>query len=214
MKHTAAIFDLDGVLVDTAKFHYLAWRDIAARLGLDFTLEQNEALKGVSRMGSLDIIVRLSGKTVPLEQRELLAAEKNEKYVALTETLTESDCLPGAKEFLQTLRQAGIPTALGSASRNALPVLDRLGITSLFDVIIDGTKVQHPKPDPEVFLRGAQELRVPVSECVVFEDAAAGIRAAKTAGMYTVGIGDPKVLSMADMVIPHLDTSIIPSLFL
>jgi beta-phosphoglucomutase len=211
--YKVAIFDLDGVLVDTAKYQYLAWKETALELGFDFTLEQNELLKGVSRLASMEIIASLSGKQLTEHEKQRLAAEKNERYIKLINTVTPQELLPGALECLRTLKQHGIKIVLGSASKNAMPVLEQTGIVELFDAIIDGNSVSNAKPAPEVFLKGAHEVAIPVHECVVFEDSAAGIEAAKTGGMFVVGVGEPDVLGKADAVVKRLDTNEIYCLF-
>jgi beta-phosphoglucomutase len=200
----AALFDLDGVIVDTAKYHYIAWREMANGLGFDLTPEQNERLKGVSRVESLNIILDIGGVTKSAEERERLGASKNARYVELISRMDASEILKGAKEYLEALRAQGIKVALGSASKNAGLILDNLGIQPLFDAIIDGTKVTKSKPDPEVFLLGAKAVGVEPAACVVFEDAAAGIEAAKAAGMSAVGIGHAENLPKADLVVPGL----------
>ncbi len=200
----AAIFDLDGVIVDTAKYHYLAWKRLANECGFDFTEADNERLKGVSRIRSLEILLQIGGLTFDDGPKAQMAAQKNEWYVDYIRHMDVSEILPGAIEYLQRLRAKGVKTALGSASRNAPLILERLGISALFDVIVDGNKVTKAKPDPEVFLRAADELGIPPASCVVFEDAEAGIEAAHRAGMGAVGIGDPSTLKEADIVIPGL----------
>ena len=212
-KFRAALFDLDGVLVDTAKYHYLAWKNLAHELGFDFTEKDNERLKGVSRVRSLEILLEIGGLTFNEVTRARLAAQKNEEYVNYIQNLDETELLRGAKECLLALRARKVKIALGSASKNALLILNNLKIMELFDVVIDGNKALHAKPDPQVFLLGAQELGVDPADCVVFEDAEAGIQAAKAAGMYVVGIGQPEVLSAADMVVPGLYAFNVDSLF-
>jgi beta-phosphoglucomutase len=200
----AALFDLDGVIVDTAKFHYLAWRELANGLGFDISEEQNERLKGISRMESLDVILSIGGTSLPVEEKLRLATIKNARYVEMIKQLDASEILRGAKEYLLELRGRGVKIALGSASKNAEIILKNLGILELFDVVIDGNKVSKSKPDPEVFLLGAKALAVAPSECVVYEDAAAGVEAAKAGGMYAVGIGRAENLPLADLVVPGL----------
>ncbi len=200
----AAIFDLDGVLVDTAEFHYRAWCELALALGFDFSREANEQLKGVSRMQSLEILLAHGGLTVDDRRKAELAETKNRTYQKLLRELDPSSLLPGAGACLIECRCRGLKIALGSASKNAGFVLERLGIVDLFDAIVDGTKVSASKPDPEIFLRGACELGVAPEECVVFEDAAAGIVAAKRAGMLAIGVGEPANLPGADRVIAGL----------
>lgn len=202
----ACLFDLDGVLVDTAKYHYIAWRRLAAHLGFAFTEADNEQLKGVSRMASLDILLNIGGMSdrfMPVE-KEALAKEKNDNYVDLISRMTPDEILPGAAELLRDLRQAGILIALGSASKNAPAILRRLQLTPLFDALVDGTQVQRAKPDPEVFLLGAEKLGLDPACCIVFEDAAAGIQAAHSAGMKAIGIGRPEILREAELVVPGL----------
>ncbi|ADN02471.1 beta-phosphoglucomutase [Spirochaeta thermophila] len=199
-----AIFDLDGVIVDTARYHYLAWRRLAEELGFEFTPEHNERLKGVSRMRSLEILLEVGGISVSPEEKQQLAEKKNRWYVEYISALTPDALLPGAREFLTWLRDRGVKIALGSASKNAPLILDRLGITGLFDAVVDGTMVEKAKPDPEVFLKGAGLMDVDPRECVVFEDAVAGIEAARRGGMKAVGVGDPEVLAEADWVVRSL----------
>jgi beta-phosphoglucomutase len=198
----ACIFDLDGVIVDTAKYHFIAWRNIAKDLGFEFTEIHNERLKGVSRMRSLEILLEVGGISLDAKTKEKLAKRKNDEYLEYITKMTPDEILPGASAFLKDLRNNGILTALGSASKNSMIILNRLNIASLFDVIIDGNKVSKAKPDPEVFLRGAEELKIPPVNCIVFEDAEAGVEAAIAAGMKCIGIGDTVILAKANAVIP------------
>jgi beta-phosphoglucomutase len=200
----AALFDLDGVLVDTAKYHYLAWNRLAGELGFVFTPAHNERLKGVSRMRSLEILLEVGGLNPPQAERERMAAKKNAWYVEMLGGLTAKDVLPGARETLLAMRERGIRTALGSASRNTPLILDKLGIGPLLDVVIDGNTAERAKPDPQVFLLGAQALGIAPAECVVFEDAAAGIEAAHAGGMVAVGVGSAENLPEADLLVPGL----------
>ena len=200
----AALFDLDGVIVDTARYHYLAWRELANGLGFDLSEQQNERLKGVSRMESLDVVLGIGGVTVGADEKLLLATTKNTRYVEMITQIDPSEILPGAKEYLLALRARGVKIALGSASKNAEIILEKLGIRPLFDAVIDGNMVSKSKPDPEVFLLGARVLGVAPSACVVFEDAAAGIDAARAGGMHAVGIGRSENLPLADLVVPGL----------
>ena len=203
---SACIFDLDGVLVDTAKYHYLAWKRLAEELGFYFSEADNERLKGVSRMASLDILLEVGGITKLSAQDKLAMADrKNSWYVEYISKMTPEEVLPGALDFLQQVKAAGVKIALGSASKNAGMILQRTNIAPFFDVVIDGSKVSNAKPDPEIFLLGARELGVPPSECIVFEDAAAGIEAAIRAGMKCVGVGKPAILHRATIVIPGFD---------
>lgn len=201
----AAIFDLDGVIVNTARYHYLAWKRLANELGFDFTEQDNERLKGVSRARSLEILLEIGGLSLDETSKQALAAKKNAWYVEYIRRMDASEILPGATEYLSLLRERGVKTALGSASQNAPLILERLGLTQMFDAIVDGRLVQRAKPDPEVFLRAAEALGIPPAECVVFEDAEAGVEAARRADMGCVGIGDPVVLRNADVIVRGLD---------
>jgi beta-phosphoglucomutase len=201
----ACIFDLDGVIVDTAVYHYKAWKRLANEMGFDFTEHDNEKLKGVSRMASLDLILQWGGLTKTDAEKEVLADKKNAWYVDMINHMTPAEILPGAKEFVESCKSAGIKTALGSASKNSETILEKMGIDHLFDVVIDGNSVSKPKPDPEVFLKGAEELHISPANCVVFEDAIAGIQAAINGGMRSVGIGSPENLNKANLVVSGLD---------
>lgn len=193
------IFDLDGVIVDTAKYHYLAWKELADSLGIRFTKQDNERLKGVSRIRSFEIILEINGITMPEEQKQACCTQKNDLYLNYIHKLREDEILPGVKQFLLDARTAGYKIALGSASKNTMLILEKLKITNLFDAVIDGTKVTRAKPDPEVFLKGAEALGIPAGECIVFEDAQAGVEAAHNAGMIAVGIGSRDRLPDADL---------------
>ena len=193
------LFDLDGVIVDTAVFHFQAWRRCSHKLGGDFTEAQNEELKGVSRVDSLKKIIEWTGASVTADEFEALMVEKNEWYLELVQELSAADGLPGAVAFLQHAHAQGIKIALGSASKNAPMILDKMGLTPLFDAIIDGNNVINGKPHPEVFLKGAAALGLNPEECIVFEDSIAGVQAAKTGGMSCVGIGTPETLEGADV---------------
>ena len=199
-----AIFDLDGVIVDTAKYHFLAWRSLAKELGFEFTEADNEQLKGVSRTESLRILLSIGGVDLSEEEQSVLADRKNVSYVEYISELDESELLLGVQEYLISLRNRGVKIALGSASKNATFILDKLNITHLFDAIVDGNKTTRAKPDPEVFLIACDELRLQPKDCVVFEDAVAGVEAAKSAGIQVVGIGQPSILNQADIVIDGL----------
>ena len=201
----ACIFDLDGVVVDTAKYHFIAWRALAEELGFEFTLEDNERLKGVSRMQSLDILLEIGGLKFSEPEKLAMAKKKNMLYVSYIEKMTPEETLPGVETFLRELRTAGIRIALGSASKNAPMILERIHLSEMFDAIVDGNSISEAKPNPEVFLKGAEKLGVLPENCVVFEDAIAGIEAAQNANMYSVGIGEPETLGFADLVIPGFD---------
>lgn len=199
------IFDLDGVIVDTAKYHYKAWKRIADELGFEFTEQHNERLKGVSRMRSLDILLEVGNINVDEETKLKLAEKKNNWYVEYISKMDKSEILPGVEDCIKSLKQKNIKTAIGSASKNTMLILKNLDIAHYFDAIIDGNKVTKAKPDPEVFLLGAKELGLNPENCVVFEDAEAGIQAAKAAGMMAVGIGSPSILKEADLVVSGFD---------
>lgn len=204
-----AIFDLDGVLVDTAKYHYLAWRELADSLGFEFTVAHNERLKGVSRTRSLEILLEIGGITASDEQKQVWAKEKNDRYVAMLQNLSREEMLCGAYDYLQKLHREGVKIALGSASKNAPMILEKLGITDLFDAVVDGNAVSKAKPDPEVFLKGAEALGLSPADCVVFEDSQAGIEAAKAGGFGIVAVdkaggvlvgGDRTVTCLGDLL--------------
>lgn len=201
----ACLFDLDGVIVDTAKYHFLAWKRLADEMGFEFTQDDNERLKGVSRMHSLDILLEIGKVEKTQEEKEELATKKNEWYVEYIKKLKPEEILPGVSSFLTELREQGIKIALGSASKNAPLILEGLNLTGYFDAVIDGTKVSKAKPDPEVFLKGAEALGVDADQCIVFEDAQAGIEAAKNGGMLCVAIGSPANLSGYDYIMPGFE---------
>lgn len=194
------IFDLDGVIVDTAKYHYLAWKKLANQLGFEFTEEQNELFKGVSRKRCLDILLEMGNLSANQEQKDVWMIEKNNDYLAYIEKMDDSEILPDVPKILTLLKENAIPIALGSASKNALPILEKVGLAHFFDVIVDGNSVTKAKPDPEVFLMAAKKMNLSPSNCIVFEDAVAGIEAANTANMISIGIGDKKVLSQANYI--------------
>jgi beta-phosphoglucomutase len=202
MQKKAFIFDLDGVIVDTAKFHYLAWKKLANDLGFDFTETQNEMLKGVSRSKSLEILLGIGNISLTQAQKEKLMDEKNQRYLSSVESLGASEILPGIKDLILYLKRKNILVALGSASKNAIPLLKSLELFDHFDAIVDGNDVTHAKPDPEVFLKAAEKLNVSPENCVVVEDSLAGIQAANIAGMTSVGIGSPENLYGSDFLFP------------
>jgi len=204
MRTAACIFDLDGVIVDTAKYHFLAWKRLTDQLGIHFTEEDNERLKGVSRMASLDIILEL-GNLNPDESRKLeYATLKNNWYIDYISKMTPDEILPGCLAFINELRNANIRVAIGSASKNTPMILKRVGIKELFDAVADGNNVSKAKPNPEVFLKAAEMVRVKPGKCVVFEDAVAGVQAALNAGMICIGVGSPKILTEAHFVVTGL----------
>ena len=198
MTKTGFIFDLDGVIVDTAKYHYLAWKKLAEELGVNFTEEDNENFKGVSRKRCLEILLEMGNIQVSQEQFDGWLQEKNEDYLSYIATMDESEILPDVVKVLDFLKEKDIPMALGSASKNARPILEKVKLITYFDTVVDGNAVTKAKPDPEVFVIAANTLGVSPEHCVVFEDALAGIEAANIAGMKSVGIGDPEVLTEAD----------------
>lgn len=202
----AIIFDLDGVIVDTAVFHYQAWKRLANNFGYDLTLEQNERLKGVSRMESLEILLSIGNKSIESEEEKIeLATKKNDWYRENILKMTPADILPGVKNFLIELKNTNYKIAIGSSSKNAGTILERIGFDNFFDSVVDGTKITNSKPDPEVFLKAAEELNVAPENCLVFEDAAAGIEAAKKANMLAIGVGEYENLPDADKIIPNFE---------
>jgi len=199
------IFDLDGVIVDTAKYHYLAWKELAESLGFAFTKKDNERLKGVSRMRSLDILLEIGKKNFDKETKLKFAENKNKKYLEYILKMTPDEILPGVIDFMNVLKNKNIKIALGSASKNAMTILNQLNLTNYFNAVIDGTKVSNAKPDPEVFLKGAEALNLKPEECLVFEDAEAGIEAAIKGRFKCVGIGSPEILSKANHIMPGFE---------
>ena len=197
MTRKAFIFDLDGVIVDTAKYHFLAWQKIASDLGIEFTPEHNEELKGVSRVRSLDIILKLGNIEASEENKNKWLTQKNEDYLSYIENMDETEILPGVVNILEFIKEKKQLIALGSASKNARPILEKVKILQMFDVIVDGNDVTNAKPDPEVFLRAAKLLNATNENSMVFEDSVAGIQAANIANMTSIGIGDEKILHEA-----------------
>ncbi len=194
------IFDLDGVIVDTAKYHFLAWQNLANSLGISFSEEQNEQLKGVSRVRSLEKILEWGNKTISEEEFTRLMHDKNEEYLNYISKMNVSEILPDVPRVLDYLMSKDQAIALGSASKNARIILEKVELKDKFHTIVDGTNVSKAKPDPEVFLIGAQQLGVSPEDCIVFEDSVAGVQAANTANMISIGIGNPEVLHEADYV--------------
>jgi len=197
MSKKAFIFDLDGVIVDTAKYHFLAWQKLAQELGIEFTPEHNEELKGVSRVRSLDIILALGNVQASQEDKNKWLIQKNEEYLSYLVDMDESELLPGVINVLEFIKEKKQLIALGSASKNARPILEKTGILHFFDAIVDGNDVANAKPDPEVFLRAAKLVKANNKNCIVFEDSVAGIQAANIANMISVGIGDAEILHEA-----------------
>ena len=200
----ACIFDLDGVVVDTARYHFMAWKRLTDDLGIRFTEKDNEHLKGVSRMASLDIILDMGEQKLNTSEKEELAALKNKWYLEFINRMTPRDLLPGTLELIDNLKKINIKIALGSASKNTPLILEKIGLENVFEAVADGNNVHKAKPDPEVFLKAAEMLGVETKRCVVFEDAYAGVEAALNAGMLCIGIGDRDVLKDAHMVIKGL----------
>lgn len=215
MSKKAFIFDLDGVIVDTAKYHFMAWQKLADSLDILFTPEHNEELKGVSRVRSLEIILELGNVTATEEEKQKWLTQKNEDYLSYIEKMDESEILPAVRETLEFIKENGQHVALGSASKNARPILEKVNLLHFFDVIVDGNDVTNAKPDPEVFVRASRLLGVSNEDAIVFEDSVAGIQAANIAGMLSIGIGEKSVLKEAKYCFPnflHMDTSFIETL--
>ncbi len=197
MSKKVFIFDLDGVIVDTAKYHFLAWQKFAQELGIEFTPEHNEELKGVSRVRSLDIILALGNIQASPEDKNKWLIQKNEEYLSHLVDMDENELLPGVINVLEFIKEKKQLIALGSASKNARPILEKTGILRFFDAIVDGNDVTNAKPDPEVFLRAAKLVKVAKKNAIVFEDSVAGIQAANIANMISVGIGEEAILHEA-----------------
>ncbi len=200
MNKKGFIFDLDGVIVDTAKYHFLAWRKLANSIGVDFTHEQNEQLKGVSRVKSLEKILEWGNKTISEEEFQQLMSSKNDDYLSYISNMDEDEILIDVPKILDYLIEQNQGISLGSASKNARAILDKVNLLSKFEAIVDGNGVAKGKPNPEVFLNAAQQLKIEPKNCIVFEDALAGIQAANAAQMISIGIGDKEVLHEADYI--------------
>ncbi|WP_207941935.1 beta-phosphoglucomutase [Enterococcus sp. DIV2402] len=200
------VFDLDGVITDTAKFHYLAWKDLADEIGIEIDLKFNEQLKGISRMDSLERILAYGNKAdaYTTEEKEALAEKKNTHYVELLQDLTPDDLLPGVQEFLNEAKAQNVPCAIASASKNAPFILEKLGVQEAFDAIVDPATLTKGKPDPEIFIRAAEAIKITPAEAVGFEDAQAGLDGIKAAGMYAVGVYSGEELHGADLIVNKL----------
>ncbi len=198
MNKKAIIFDLDGIIVDTAKYHYLAWKNLANELGFEFTENQNEQLKGVSRVRSLEILLEIGNIELSEDKKQTLLTEKNKEYLEYVNKMTSDEILPGIGKLLNYLEENNIKFALGSASKNATLILKKVGLLDKFTAIVDGNNVSKAKPDPEVFINAAEKLDREYSNCIVIEDALAGVQAANNAGMTSVGIGDKNILNEAN----------------
>ncbi|NHN26710.1 beta-phosphoglucomutase [Flavobacterium jejuense] len=209
------IFDLDGVIVDTARYHFLAWQRLASQLGIEFTPEHNEQLKGVSRVRSLDLILELGNIEASQEDKNKWLVQKNTEYLSYIEEIDQSEILPGILTVLNYLKEHKQNIVLGSASKNARPILEKTSIIHYFDAIVDGNDVTNAKPDPEVFLQGAKKINATPTNCIVFEDSVAGIQAANSANMISIGVGEKEVLYEAQFVFPdftHIDTTFLENL--
>jgi len=200
MNKKGFIFDLDGVIVDTAKYHFLAWKKLANSIGVDFTDVQNEQLKGVSRVKSLEKILGWGGKRISEDTFQSLMSDKNEDYLKYIEKMNEDEILSDVPKVLNYLIEKKQPISLGSASKNARTILKKVNLDNKFDAIVDGNDVSQAKPNPEVFLIAAKHLKIKPEDCIVFEDSVAGIQAANKAKMKSIGIGAKDVLNEADFV--------------
>ncbi|UAB76105.1 beta-phosphoglucomutase [Mesoflavibacter sp. SCSIO 43206] len=215
MNKKGFIFDLDGVIVDTAKYHFLAWQKLAKSIGVDFSHEQNEQLKGVSRVKSLEKILAWGNKTISEDKFNALMASKNDDYLSFIAKMNHEEILPDVPKVLNYLKTQNQPISLGSASKNARQILEKVDLLKQFDAIVDGNDVSKAKPDPEVFLIAAKSLNVNPEDCIVFEDSVAGVQAANTANMISIGIGEENVLHEADYVFSNfteIDTAFIDKL--
>jgi beta-phosphoglucomutase len=197
----AVIFDLDGVIVDTAHYHYIAWKRLASEFGITLTLQHNELLKGVSRMRSLEIVLELGNIQLPEAEKEALADKKNKWFIEYIESIRPEEIFAGVPAMLANCRKQKLKVALASSSKNAPRVIELLGVANLFDTMVDGTMITHSKPDPEIFLLAAKKLNVTPNKCLVFEDAEAGVEAALAAGMKCVGVGSPEQLGKANIIV-------------
>lgn len=215
MNKKGFIFDLDGVIVDTAKYHFLAWQKLAKSIGIDFSHEQNEQLKGVSRVKSLEKILTWGNKTISEDKFNALMASKNDDYLSFIAKMNHDEILPDVPKVLNYLKEQNQPISLGSASKNARQILNKVDLLKQFDAIVDGNDVSKAKPDPEVFLIAAKALSIKPEDCIVFEDSVAGVQAANTANMISIGIGEQSVLNEADYVFSdftEIDTAFIDKL--
>ncbi|AEM78331.1 beta-phosphoglucomutase [Thermoanaerobacter wiegelii] len=203
-RYRGVIFDLDGVITDTARYHYLAWKKLADELGIYFDEVINERLKGVSRLQSLEIILEKSDKKYSQEEKEYYANKKNEYYKEMIKKITPEDLLPGVERFIEELKKRGIKIAIASVSKNAFTVVENLKIRDKFDYIVDANEIKRGKPDPEIFLNAAKHLGIPPAKCIGIEDSAAGITAIKKAGMFAVGVGNPETVKEADLILKDL----------
>lgn len=205
MKIKGLIFDLDGVLVTTEHNHFVAWKNTAEMLGIPFNEEDNEQLKGISRVDSLKKILELGQKTISEEVFNELLTKKNEFYLNSIADINQSNLLPGVLTLLEKANLHGLKCAVGSSSKNARFILSKLQIDTYFSVIVDGNDVSFPKPNPEVFIKGAKQMGLDPSECIVFEDAKSGVQAAKEGGFKAIGVGNPALIDFVDSYLPNLN---------
>ncbi len=205
MKYKGVIFDLDGVICSTDRYHYQAWKEVADREGIPFDETINNRLRGVSRMQSLEIILERAARAYSQAEKETLAEEKNTLYRSLLVHMTPDDCAPAVRETLLALRRAGLALAIGSSSKNTKFILSRIGLGDFFDAISDGTNIRHSKPDPEVFLMAADFLSLSPADCLVVEDARAGIEAARAGGMDSAGLGEAAACGLATYAIDRFE---------
>ena len=204
MELKGCLFDMDGVIVDSAAHHFVAWKRLADELSIPFTEQDNHVLKGLSRVDSLEHILRMGHLQLDEKTKLKLMAQKNAWYLDLIKGMRAKDILPGARELIEELVAEGIKVGLGSSSRNAQMILDNVGLTPLFDTVVDGNHITLSKPDPEVFLKGTQALGLYPRQVVVFEDAESGVKAAKTGGFFAVGVGSEEQLGQADVVVSSM----------
>lgn len=203
-KYKGVIFDLDGVITDTAEYHYLAWKKLADELNVYFDRHINENLKGISRIESLDIILKNTDKSFGEEEKHYLADKKNEYYKEMIKKITPKDTLPGVLDLIKELKNRGIKMAVASVSKNAKTVLSNLGLIETFDYIVDAEKIKNGKPDPEIFLNAAAGIDVEPKLCIGIEDSKAGIEAINRAGMVSIGVGNYETVKEADIVLKDL----------
>ena len=202
-KYQGVIFDLDGVICFPDQYHFQAWKQVADEIGVYFDEKINNRLRGVSRMDSLDIILERSDRPYSAEEKAALAEKKNDLYKALLLNMSPRDLSPEVKETLEALRAAGLKLAIGSSSKNTKMILERLGLSGFFDAVSDGTNIQRSKPDPQVFTMAAEFLGLPASQCLVVEDAEAGIRAAAAGGFDSAGLGEASAFAMTTYPMEH-----------
>lgn len=203
-RYNGVIFDLDGVITDTARYHYLAWKKLADELKIYFDEVINERLKGISRIESFEIILEKCDRKYSNEEKEYYANKKNEYYKEMIKNITPEDLLPGVVDFIDELKKRGIKTAIASVSKNAFAVIENLKIINKFDYIVDANEIRNGKPDPEIFLNAAKNIGISPERCIGIEDSAAGITAIKRSGMFAVGVGNPETVKDADLILKDL----------